>query len=183
MPQHFDFCCGDLEAVHRLLARWEELVEMLLHLGFAGADAENAVQEALIRALQWVDSGRFSCVKNEISWLRTVAVRAALTIIGRECAFAVICREPESHPFDDFDREEEQRVRLAAIFEATARLPDHLRTVFTYCKLDGHTINETAEQFGLECGQVSGRIKRAIAAIQRDLGIKKVAGSRRKVSK
>jgi RNA polymerase sigma factor (sigma-70 family) len=146
----------------------------LLYLRFHREDAEDAVQEALMRAFQSVRSGHFCRVRDEERWLRKVAVRSALTISGRRfrrVRVHAFRHDPEVRPFDAFDREEEVRARLLKVYEAAGRLPNRLREVFVYCKVDGHTIAEAAEHFGLPPGTVNGRLIRARGLLRARLGV------------
>ena len=156
----------------RLAARWTELFRMLLGIGFPSGDAPDAVQDAMRRAFRWVNSGRFREIRNETTWLRTVAVRAALTILGRQRAVSLEAGdEPEVYPVEDFDRAEEIRTRRAALDAAIGRLPDDLRAVFRYCAVEGHSLAEAASAFLCPMSTIRGQLARARAALRLDLGV------------
>jgi RNA polymerase sigma factor (sigma-70 family) len=149
------------------------LFQMLSRMRFNEADAADAVQEALMRARMWIDTGRSLEIKNPAKWLSSVAIKAALTLLGKwnSCA---LCFDPACCPFEEFDRLEEQTVQLAAIKEAVERLPHQLRILFTFCKLDGHTIAETAIRFNLPLGTVNARLLRARDAIRKALHVEQI---------
>ena len=59
---------------------------------------------------------------------------------------------------------------MAELWEAVEMLRPSQKDVFIYCKLEGHTLEETAAHFNLRLTAVNGRLCRAREAIRRLLG-------------
>jgi DNA-directed RNA polymerase specialized sigma24 family protein len=153
-----------------LCGRRAEFLEMLCRLGFHQDLAEDSVQDALVSALLWIKSGRISTITNLTSWLRCVAIRSGLKLL--RCRFALsIHSEPMWCPVEEYDRLEEEQLHHNAIRTELQRLPVNLRIGFMYCKVDGHTLREAAQHFGLSLGTVVGRLARARETIRRSLGV------------
>jgi RNA polymerase sigma-70 factor (ECF subfamily) len=160
----------DPPSVACLERRRPELLSMLLRMRFSYQDAQDAVQEAIMRAFEWIADGKVAGIKNRRAWLRTVAVRAAQTITRRrrECKLRSK-EEPIILPFRDLEQAEEDQQRIDAIYRALGLLPEPLRQVFSRCAVEGRSIREAAAEMRLPVGTVNARLIRARRAIREQL--------------
>ena len=140
------------------------------HLGNA-ADAEDAVQDALLSA--WTHVDQFKGRAKMSTWLTTIVINSARMKLRRRCPQVQIsldepCSEQNLSPADMVsdtrpDPEEVYRKRQIAetLAHATLRLSPTLRTTFRLRDVDGLSIRETAQFLGVPTGTVKARLARA----------------------
>jgi RNA polymerase sigma-70 factor (ECF subfamily) len=140
------------------------------HLGNA-ADAEDAVQDALLSALTHVD--QFKGRAKMSTWLTTIVINSARMKLRRRLPQVQI-------PLDETDGEQhlsvvdivsdtrpdpEQVYRKREMAEtvayATSRLSPILRRAFQLRDIEGLSIRETAHLLGLPAGTVKAQLARA----------------------
>src|SRR5246127_437552 len=135
------------------------------------ADAEDAVQDALLSALthfhQFRGQARMS------TWLTTIVINSArMTLRRRSTAVEVASNEtqgqrdlPLEATVSDMRPGPEEAYRDREIAEtlahATSRLSPALRTTFQLRDIDGLSIRETADLLGVPTGTVKARLARA----------------------
>ena len=142
----------------------------LCHLGNA-ADAEDAVQDALLSALRHVD--QFKGRAKMSTWLTAIVINSARMKLRRhspqvQVALDERCGDQNLPPADMVsdtrpDPEEVYRKRQIAetLAHATLRLSPTLRTTFRLRDVDGLSIRETAQLLGVPTGTVKARLARA----------------------
>ena len=140
------------------------------HLGNA-ADAEDAVQDALLSALRHVD--QFKGRAKMSTWLTAIVINSARMKLRRrppqvQVALDEPCGEQNLPPADMVsdtrpDPEEVYRKRQIAetLAHATLRLSPVLLTTFRLRDVDGLSIRETAQFLGVPTGTVKARLARA----------------------
>ena len=140
------------------------------HLGNA-ADAEDAVQDALLSALTHVH--QFKGRAKMSTWLTTIVINSARMKLRRrspqvQVALDEPCSEQNLSSADMVsdtgpDPEEVYRKRQIAetLAHATLRLSPALRTTFRLRDVDGLSIRETAQFLGVPTGTVKARLARA----------------------
>jgi RNA polymerase sigma-70 factor, ECF subfamily len=140
------------------------------HLSSA-ADAEDAVQDALLSALTHVD--QFKGRAKMSTWLTTIVINSARMKLRRrspqvQVALDEPCSEQNLSPADMVsdtrpDPEEVYRKRQIAqtLAHATLGLSPILRTTFRLRDVDGLSIRETAQLLGVPTGTVKARLARA----------------------
>jgi RNA polymerase sigma-70 factor (ECF subfamily) len=140
------------------------------HLGNV-ADAEDAVQDALLSAVTHVHQFRGQAKMS--TWLMTIVINSArMKLRRRSPQVQVALDEPLSKqnlsPADTVsdtrpDPEEVYRKRQIAetLAHATLRLSPTLRTTFRLRDVDGLSIRETAQLLGVPTGTVKARLARA----------------------
>jgi len=140
------------------------------HLGNA-ADAEDAVQDALLSAVTHVHQFRGQAKMS--TWLMTIVINSArMKLRRRSPQVQVALDEPWSKqnlsPADTVSDtrpgpEEVYRKRQIAetLAHATLRLSPTLRTTFRLRDVDGLSIRETAQLLGVPTGTVKARLARA----------------------
>ena len=135
------------------------------------ADAEDAVQDALLSALRHVDQFRGQAKMS--TWLTTIVINSARMKLRRRSAPVdlvldkIIGRQdvtladitPDTRP----GPEETYRKREVAetLAKATSRLSPTLRRVFQLRDVDGLSICETAHLLGVPSGTIKARTARA----------------------
>jgi RNA polymerase sigma-70 factor (ECF subfamily) len=135
------------------------------------ADAEDAVQDALLSALRHVD--QFQGRAKMSTWLTTIVINSARMKLRRRLpqvqvgldeagekqnlALADVVSDTRPDPEDAY-RQREIAERMA---RATARLSPTLRTTFHLRHFDGLSIRETADLLGVPEGTVKARLARA----------------------
>jgi RNA polymerase sigma-70 factor, ECF subfamily len=140
------------------------------HLGNV-ADAEDAVQDALLSALTHVD--QFKGQATMSTWLTTIVINSARMKLRRrsrqvQVALDEPCGEQNLSLADIVsdtrpDPEEAYRKRqiAKALARATSRLSPTLRTTFQLRDVDGLSTCEAAHLLGVPAGTVKARLARA----------------------
>ena len=135
------------------------------------ADAEDAVQDALLSALTHVH--QFSGQAKMSTWLTTIVINSARMKLRRRVTWVHLALdETDGHP--DLPLEDsvsdkrpgpEEAFREREIAEtlarATSRLSPTLRTTFRLRDIEGLSIRETADLLGVPTGTVKARLARA----------------------
>jgi len=135
------------------------------------ADAEDAVQDALLSALKHVD--QFKGEAKMSTWLTAIVINSARMKLRRrppqmQVALDEPCGEQSLPPADmvsDTRPSPEEVYRKRQIAEtlahATLRLSPVLLTTFRLRDVDGLSIRETAQFLGVPTGTVKARLARA----------------------
>ena len=141
-----------------------------------GHDAEDVMQEAMIRAFRFFDG--FSG-ENPRAWLRKVVRNCAYTLLrqNRACELGTefdeeLHTDPAS-PGRSFETPEVLLLRSAQqrfLNEAVERLPVEFREVFVLREMEGLSYKEIAETARIPIGTVMSRLSRARRQLQAALG-------------
>jgi RNA polymerase sigma-70 factor (ECF subfamily) len=134
------------------------------------ADAEDAVQDALLSALTHVHQFRGQAKMS--TWLTTIVINSARMKVRRRLAsvqFVLDETDGQQDLLEDIvsdtrpGPEEAYREReiAEALAQATSRLSPTLRTTFQLRDIDGLSIRETADLLGVPAGPVKARLARA----------------------
>jgi RNA polymerase sigma-70 factor (ECF subfamily) len=134
------------------------------------ADAEDAVQDALLSALTHVHQFRGQAKMS--TWLTTIVINSARMKVRRRLAsvqFVLDETDEQQDLLEDIvsdtrpGPEEAYREReiAEALAQATSRLSPTLRTTFQLRDIDGLSIRETADLLGVPAGTVKARLARA----------------------
>lgn len=161
---------GDIDAFTALVGRYREPALRMAY-GIAGNEAEDAVQDAFVKAFRKLESFRddaafrpwlFTIVANEArnrrrSWTR----RKQLDLQVRE--------QPKSidHDLSEVAARNEQRQHL---LDAVARLPDRYREVVALRYFAGLSESETAAALGCPPGTAKSRLSRGLDLLRAALG-------------
>jgi RNA polymerase sigma-70 factor, ECF subfamily len=155
-------------------AAWPRLVGQIYPLTGDLAAAEDAVQEAMVRAADhWERIQRY---EQPEAWVRLVAIRLAsngLRRIRRQAALLARLGPPAPvQPFEPEDR---------ALVEALAELPRKYREVLVLHHLADLSVDQVAKQLGMPSGTVKGRLvegRRRLALLLADDHQRPVNGSK-----
>lgn len=139
------------------------------------SDAEDAVQDAYIRAFTHLD--QFRAESRLSTWLARIAMNEALGRLRRRRTAplpisldsdhqAEIVRFPLSNPLDDPEKTMAQREIQHLVERAIDQLPEPFRMVFITRVIEGMTIEETAEILGVKPETIKTRLHRARTMIR-----------------
>lgn len=156
---------GDLDAYSDLVTRYSALAHRAAALYGAGADAEDVVQEAFVKAFRKLGTFRqgepfrpwlLRIVVNEASnWRRSLVRRAGATL-----------RLAPADPVDGPEVDVLARERRAALLRAVGELPDRYRQVLTCRYFLELSEAETAQVLGWPVGSVKSRTARALGRLR-----------------
>ena len=139
-------------------------------------DAEDAVQEAALRAFRFSDAMTGTGAR---TWLLSIVRNACFTALGRARARPASEEfDEERHPGNGADPEM-QVVRNAErkmIDEELERLPPEFREVVVLRELEGLSYKEIAGVAGIPLGTVMSRLSRARRQLQKQLAARERSG-------
>ena len=161
---------GDVDAFTALVERYRHPALRLAY-GIAGDEAEDAVQDAFVKAFRKLDTFRpgstfrpwlLTIVANEArNRRRSRSRRASLELRVRQQPIAIGAAS------DTLAIDHEQRRRLVA---AVSELPDHHREVVALRFFAGLSESETAQVLACPLGTAKSRLSRALDALRTALG-------------
>ena len=164
---------GDRAAFETLYRRHAPAVMSFVHhLTFDRGIAEDAVQETFLKV--WRAAGRFRAGARFTPWLFRIARNTAWNEAPRRHLRAVggdgtagLPREAAGAGPDGAARDSEAAV---AAREAVTSLSEALRTAFVLVRMEGRSLEETAEILEVPVGTVKSRVAAAEAALRERLG-------------
>jgi RNA polymerase sigma-70 factor, ECF subfamily len=163
-------CGGDLTAFNQLVLRFQDpLYGLTLRMLGSPQAAEDATQEAFIRAWQRIDTFRGGSFK---SWLFTIAANQARDELRRRArrpatSLSAHADDPDLPDVDLPDNDplpdaQAEQAELRAALEAALRtLPDDWREIVVLSDIHGMDYREISEVTGLALGTVKSRLSRA----------------------
>lgn len=144
------------------------------------AEAEDAVQEAYLKAFAHLDDFRGDA--SLTTWLSRIALNEALGRLRsqrrqRRDASATVTADLERQVIafplntlgDDPERTMAQRQILQLVERATDSLPEIYRVIFVARVIEGLTVEQTAELLDLQAATVKTRLHRARALLRKEL--------------
>jgi RNA polymerase sigma-70 factor, ECF subfamily len=145
------------------LARW---------LTHRPTDAEDVVQEALVRALKYFSGYRGG---NARAWFLTIVRNTSFTWLARHRPPEVGVESEEAMPERPEEDSNPERVMLAAtsrqkVRQAVGELPLEFREVIVLRELEGLDYKEIAAVVGVPIGTVMSRLSRGRVRLQESLG-------------
>lgn len=144
-------------------------------------DAEDVLQNTYLKALQSLDG--FEGRSSVMTWLYRIAVNEALMLIRRRRPQVQIAEQPVNDSDDlpaplqltDWcclpEAELLSAESKAALDAAIQTLPEKLRVVFLLRDIEGLSIHETMEAFGLSETAVKSRLLRARLHLREQLSV------------
>jgi len=122
------------------------------------SDAEDLVQETLVRALVHLD--HYQPGTRLKSWLFTIMRNTFCTryrMTKRETVGALECVSSR----ESVQPDQEWRIRGHELEEACGRLPEKYRGAFEFVFVDGRSYEEAADHFHCPIGTIKSRVNRA----------------------
>jgi RNA polymerase sigma-70 factor (ECF subfamily) len=171
---------GDEVAVRALTRRYNRrLYRVARAILRDDSEAEDVVQEAYVRAFTGLD--QFRGEANFGSWITRIAINEALGRLrkrrptvawesyGENRTQAEIIHFPASAAIMDPERAMAQSEIRGLLEQAIDALPDAFRGVFVARVVEGMTVEETAEAFGVKEETVKTRLHRARRLLQDEM--------------
>jgi RNA polymerase sigma-70 factor (ECF subfamily) len=143
------------------------------------AEAEDVVQETYVRAFTGLDMFRGDAAFG--TWITRIAMNEALGRLrrlrptvewetyGANCNQAEIIHFPASAVSNDPEKTMAQSEVRAVLEQAIDELPDAFRAVFVARIVEGMSVEETADLFGLQPATVKTRLHRARLLLREEL--------------
>jgi RNA polymerase sigma-70 factor (ECF subfamily) len=159
---------GDVHAFEQLVREHQHRLYTLAarELG-SSADADDAVQETLVRA--WKGLPRFRGDASFSTWLYRICLNAITDQRARRARGSGAGLDDAVEPADPRDRIAERELS-GALQDALSRLDDTYRTPVLLYDVLGRSYAEIAEVLGIAEGTVKSRIFRGRAELARQLG-------------
>lgn len=160
---------GDLEAFGDLI-RLHELQVYRVALRMLGneADAEDAAQEALVKA--WRSIGRFRQSSAFSTWLYRIVTNHCLNVISARRPTVELDDERDGAQSLDPAVAVQRRAEMRELTASIAGLPPDQRAALVLREFEGLSYDEVAEVLGVSLAAVKGRIHRARLTVAQDLG-------------
>ena len=151
----------------------DRLYAVVLRFSASEADAEEATQEAFLRAWRSID--RFRGDARFFTWLYRIGVNEAKRILERRTAPGTVF-SVEDEPIDDIAAEgpepqsrAESRELREVLDEALRRLPEKYRAAVVLRDVEGLSTAEAAEVLGLREAAFKSRLHRGRMALRADV--------------
>src|SRR5215203_535441 len=168
---------GRLEALDALYERYASMAYGIARR-ITGDDtlAEDVVQDAFLGA--WRSADRYVAGRGSVkTWLLAIVHHRAIDIVGRRRPVSELpeelegARTPEPLTVPDLWGEVAGRLDADAVRTALATLPDQQRQAVELAYFGGLTQTEIAEHTGVPLGTVKSRVRLALIALRRELGL------------
>jgi RNA polymerase sigma-70 factor (ECF subfamily) len=167
---------GDREAFRAIMQRFNQrLFRVARAILGADTEAEDALQDAYLRAFQAID--RFRGDSSLLTWLTAITVNEARGRLRKGKTAAALAGDTSAEvllfpgvamPIDP--EAEAARAEARRLLEsAVDALPEDFRVVFVLRAVQGCSVEETAEQLGLNPQTVKTRLHRARRLLRRGL--------------
>jgi RNA polymerase sigma-70 factor, ECF subfamily len=170
---------GEVMAYEELVRRYQDIAVRTAHLISPDGDAEDAAQEAFVKA--YAALGRFRTGSPFRPWLLQIVTNEARNrrrSAGRRANLAL--RAAEGRPSDDAAPSPESAVlaseRRAVLLAALNALRDDDREVISARYFLELSETETAEALGIPRGTVKSRLSRALERLRAQLGATEPGG-------
>jgi RNA polymerase sigma factor (sigma-70 family) len=161
---------GDLDAFAVLVGRYR-VPALRVAYGIAGNEAEDAVQDAFVKAFRKLDSFRTDAAFRP--WLFTIVANEARNrrrASSRRSKLDLQVRDeprPDGVAVEDVVAQHDRRRRL---LDVVANLPDRYREVVALRYFAGLSESETAEALSCPLGTAKSRLSRALNLLRTQLG-------------
>jgi len=165
---------GEQSGYQQLLLRYEDRLFRSM-LGIAGCPffAEEVVQEAFVRAFQFLES--FEHRSNFYTWLYRIALNSHHTLLRKRRRTIQLESIGEQTPEmwtalkDSPPERAERREDRNHVRDALGRLDQHERTILILREFDGLDYQQIADVMQLNIGTVRSRLARARASLRKEL--------------
>lgn len=168
---------GDESALTELIRKYEEPLFRLIYR-YVGVEetARDLLQETFVR--MYFQINRFKPQAKFVTWLYAVATNLchdhARSKRGRQSALTDSLDNPGSHQELTAANSNpaeiaESRERVAALEDAIARLPHHLKLALVLFSIEGHSPQECAKMLGITSKAVETRVYRARKILEKEL--------------
>lgn len=129
-------------------------------------DAQDLLQEALIKAFQSIDRFAWQGNGSLHAWLDRIVINTAVSMLRKSLPQAAMLSLDELPDYvTEPDSAEVSQIDTNIILEMVASLPAGYRTIFNLYCIDGFTHRDIARQLGISEGTSSSQLSRARAIL------------------
>ena len=140
---------GDSLAADELYRRYAaRLLTLCRRYSSSLEDAEDLMQEAVLKALDKMPSFSYRGEGSLYAWLSRIAINMALNNV-RKARNQILASEPVPDNIPEPTAEEVAGIPQERLLEMIASLPEGRRTVFNLYCLDGYSHNEIGKMLGI----------------------------------
>lgn len=144
--------------------------------------AEDLMQEAYIKAIDVIKSGRYNEEGKFLPWILRISHNMAIDHFRKEKRYPTIVLEDGSKVFNSFDfaedSVEEQQMKadqVENIREMIKKLPDEQREVLVMRHYEDLSFQEIADQTGVSINTALGRMRYALINLRKMLNKQEIA--------
>lgn len=174
---------GDDKAFETLVKRSKSKVYTTIYLIVKDRYiAEDLMQEAYIKAIDVIKSGRYNEEGKFLPWILRISHNMAIDHFRKEKRYPTIVLEDGSKVFNSFDfaedSVEEQQMKadqVENIREMIKKLPDEQREVLVMRHYEDLSFQEIADQTGVSINTALGRMRYALINLRKMLNKQEIA--------
>lgn len=174
---------GDNKAFETLVKRSKSKVYTTIYLIVKDRYiAEDLMQEAYIKAIDVIKSGRYNEEGKFLPWILRIAHNMAIDHFRKDKRYPTIVLEDGSKVFNSFDfaedSVEEQQMKadqVENIREMIKKLPDEQREVLVMRHYEDLSFQEIADQTGVSINTALGRMRYALINLRKMLNKQEIA--------
>ncbi len=174
---------GDDKAFETLVKRSKSKVYTTIYLIVKDRYiAEDLMQEAYIKAIDVIKSGRYNEEGKFLPWILRIAHNMAIDHFRKDKRYPTIVLEDGSKVFNSFDfaedSAEEQQMKadqVENIREMIKKLPDEQREVLVMRHYEDLSFQEIADQTGVSINTALGRMRYALINLRKMLNKQEIA--------
>ena len=174
---------GDDKAFETLVKRSKSKVYTTIYLIVKDRYiAEDLMQEAYIKAIDVIKSGRYNEEGKFLPWILRIAHNMAIDHFRKDKRYPTIVLEDGSKVFNSFDfaedSMEEQQMKadqVENIREMIKKLPDEQREVLVMRHYEDLSFQEIADQTGVSINTALGRMRYALINLRKMLNKQEIA--------
>jgi len=145
-----------------------ELTRQASFLTRNSADADDFVQESLIRALTYVKDG--GTIQNWRAYLYRILRNVRADHVGRQARYGPpVVLEDVEHQLA-VPAPQPSELLLRELGDAIDKLPSSQRRVVNMVAVDGLSYQDAADRLGIPIGTVMSRLHRGRSALRREIG-------------
>ncbi len=174
---------GDDKAFETLVKRSKSKVYTTIYLIVKDRYvAEDLMQEAYIKAIDVMKSGRYNEEGKFLPWILRIAHNMAIDYFRKEKRYPTIVLEDGSKVFNSFefaeDSVEDRQLKadqVANVRELIKKLPDEQREVLVMRHYEDLSFQEIADQTGVSINTALGRMRYALINLRKMLNKQEIA--------
>ncbi len=174
---------GDDKAFETLVKRSKSKVYTTIYLIVKDRYiAEDLMQEAYIKAIDVMKSGRYNEEGKFLPWILRIAHNMAIDYFRKEKRYPTIVLEDGSKVFNSFEFAEDsvedlqlKADQVANVRELIKKLPDEQREVLVMRHYEDLSFQEIADQTGVSINTALGRMRYALINLRKMLNKQEIA--------
>ena len=132
-------------------------------------DAEDLMQESMIKALDKINSFEFKGNGSLYAWICRIAINMALNNIRKKKSQPIAGEQDNSNDVPDPSESEIMSVPQEKLLEMISRLPETRRAVFNLYCIDGYSHREIARTLGISEKGSASILAKARAQLKKEI--------------